>query len=255
MSITTRLVPFVAAITFFCPLAQAQVTTKPDGVFRSLFGVAASVSAGNTRATTVTLTGETVLQTDHSKWGMAGRAFYARGEEGTTAANLAFGTQYDQDLFNNDYFSVLKLDYLRDHPSNISARIGAYGGLGRHLVRNDVNTWDLFGGVGYTEDRFVTDSEVNGELRSRYGHVEGVVSESSNHKLTGNTTLRQKFEWYPNLRDHGEYRLVFDTGLSVAMTSSMQLTTSLLHRYNSNPGEGQMNYDTLFLTGISFRFD
>jgi putative salt-induced outer membrane protein len=250
----TRFIPLLA-VPLAASFAHAQVTTKPDGVFRSLFGVAASVSGGNTRATTVTLTGETVLQTDHSKWGMGARAFYARGEEGTTAANMAFGTQYDQDLFNNDYFSVLKFDYMRDHPSNISARFGAYGGLGRHLIRNDQNTWDAFGGVGYTEDRFVNESEVNGELRKRYGHVEGVVSESSNHKLTPSTTLRQKLEWYPNLRDRGEYRLAFDTGLSVAMTSSMQLTTSLLHRYNSNPGAGLKNYDTLFLTGISFRFD
>jgi putative salt-induced outer membrane protein YdiY len=254
MRLITRLLPLLAAPAL-CSLAHAQVTTKPDGIFRSLFGVAASVSGGNTRATTVTLTGETVLQTDRSKWGMAARAFYARSEEGTTAANLAFGTQYDQDLFNNDYFSVLKFDYLRDHPSNISARVGAYGGLGRHLVRNDQNTWDLFAGLGYTDDRYVNATEVNGEMRSSEGHVEGVVSESSNHKLTPNTTLRQKLEWYPNLRDRGEYRLVFDTGLSVAMTSSMQLTTSLLHRYNSNPGSALKNYDTLFLTGISFRFD
>lgn len=254
MSKITRLLPLLAA-PLLPTFAHAQVTTKPDGVFRSLFGVAASVSGGNTRATTVTLTGETVLQTDHSKWGMVGRAFYARGEEGTTAANMAFGTQYDQDLFDNDYFSVLKLEYMRDHPSNLSARIGTYGGFGRHLVRNDQTTWDLLGGLGYTEDRFVTEAEVNGEMRTRYGHAEGLVSESSNHKLTPSTTFRQKLEWYPNLRDRGEYRLAFDTGLSVAMTSSMQLTTSLLHRYNSNPGAGLKNYDTLFLTGISFRFD
>jgi putative salt-induced outer membrane protein len=255
MTPITRTTPLLVVLPVLASLAHAQPTTKPDGVFRSLFGVAASVSGGNTRATTVTLTGETVQQTDHSKWGMAARAFYARSEEGTTAANFSFGTQYDRDLFNNDYFSVAKLDYLRDHPSNISTRVGAYGGLGRHLIRNDQNTWDLFGGVGYTEDRFVAPADVAGEMRTRYGHVEGVVSESSNHKLSPTTTLRQKLEWYPNLRNRGEYRAVFDTGLSVAMTSTMQLTTGLQHRYNSDPGTAQKNYDTLFLTGISFRFD
>lgn len=246
------------ALPALCALplgASAQVTTKPDGEFRSLWGLGASASSGNTRATTVTLTGEAVQQTDHSKWGMAGRAFYARGEQGTTAANLALGTQYDQDLINNDYFGVSKLDYQRDRPSNINSRVSAYGGVGRHLIRSDENTWDLFGGIGYTEDRYVAPADVGGETRTRYGRTEGVVSESSNHKLTPNTTLRQKLEWYPNLRARGEYRAVLDTGLSVAMNKHLQLTTGLLHRYNSDPGMNLKRYDTLFLTGVSLRFD
>lgn len=254
MRLTTRILPLLAACAL-PSLALAQVTIKPDGVFRSLFGVAISASDGNTRAAAVTLTGETVLMTDNSKWGMVGRALYARDDEGTTAANLAFGTQYDQDLFNKDYFSVLKFDYLRDHPANISARFGAYGGFGRHLIKTDQNTWDVFAGLGYTEDRYMAETDVQGEMRTRYGHAEGVISESSNHKLTSNTTFRQKLEWYPNLRERGESRAVFDTGIAVAMTSSMQLTTSLLYRYNSDPGGDLKKYDTLFLTGITFRFD
>jgi putative salt-induced outer membrane protein len=236
-------------------LATAQVDAKPDGVFRSLWGLAASVSGGNTRASTVTLTGEAVRKTDNSKWGMAGRAFYARTEEGATAANLALGTQYDRDLINNDYFGVTKVDYLRDRPSNINTRVSAYGGVGRHLIRNDSNTWDTFIGLGYTEDRYVSPAEVDGEPRTRYGRSEVVLSESSNHKLTPNTTLRQKFEWYLNLRTRGQHRTVFDTSLSVAMTERLQLTTGVLHRYNSDPGTDLKRYDVLFLTGVSLRFD
>lgn len=250
-----RPTPLLALLAALPMLATAQVTIKPDGEFRSLWGLASSVSGGNTRASTVTLTGEAVRQTDHSKWGMAGRAFYARAEAGTTAANLALGTQYDQDLINNDYFGVSKIDYLRDRPSNVNTRLSAYGGVGRHLVRNDRNTWDILTGLGYAEDRYVVPADVAGELRTRYGRTEGVLSESSNHKLTPNTTLRQKFEWYPNLRTHGEYRTVFDAGLSVAMTERMLLTTGLLHRYTSDPGTLSKRYDVLFLTGVSLRFD
>lgn len=245
----------LAAFAFVPALASAQVTTKPDGVLRSLFGVASSVSGGNTRATTVTVTGEVVKQSDHSKWLTLGRLFYARDAENTTAANLALGTQYDQDLFNNDYFTVGKLDYMRDRPANIESRVSAYGGFGRHLIREDNNTWDVFGGLGYTEDRYVKATDVNGEMRERYGRNEGILSESSNHRLTPNTTFKQKLEYYPDLRNTGEYRAVFDTGLSVAMTQSWQLTTGVLYRYNSAPGTLLKHYDVLFLTGISLRFD
>lgn len=236
-------------------LASAQVTLKPDGQLRSLWGVSSSVSGGNTRATTVTITGEIARQTDHSKWLNYGRAFYARGESGTTAASYALGTQYDQDLIDNDYFAVTKIDYLRDRPSNIDSRVSAYGGLGRHLVRNDRNTWDVFVGLGYAEDRYAAPANVAGQMRMRYGRTEAVISQSSNHKLTPSTTLRQKLELYPNLRERGEYRAVADLGLSVAMTESWQLTTGLLYRYSSDPGVLLKKYDVLFLTGVSLRFD
>ncbi len=41
----------------------------------------------------------------------------------------------------------------------------------------------------------VVPADVAGEMRMRYGRTEGVVSESSNHKLTPNTTLRQKLSF------------------------------------------------------------
>ncbi|MBX3627115.1 MAG: DUF481 domain-containing protein [Rhizobacter sp.] len=235
--------------------ASAQVTMKPDGQLRSLWTLASSVSGGNTQASSITLTGEAVKQTDHSKWLSLGRVYYARDAEKTSASNVALGTQYDQDLIDNDYFAVAKLDYFRDRPANIVSRVSAYGGLGRHLIRNDANTWDVFGGFGYSEDRYINPAEVAGELRLRYGRTEGVISESSNHKLTPSTTFKQKLEYYPDLRNGGEYRAVFDTGLSVAMTATWQLTTGVLYRYNSAPGGSLKKYDAMFLTGISMRFD
>lgn len=236
-------------------LASAQVTMKPDGVLRSLWTFASSVSGGNTSATTATLTGETVKQTDHSKWLTLGRVLYARNDERATAATYALTTQYDQDLINKDFFTVGKLDYLRDRPANIASRVSAYGGLGRHIIREDTNTWDVFAGFGYTDDRYVGTADINGELRSRYGRSEALLSQNSNHKLTPNTTLRQKLEYYADLRDTGEYRAVFDAGLSVAMTQTWQLTTGVQYRYNSAPGRDLKHYDVQFLTGVSLRFD
>lgn len=235
--------------------ASAQIAARPDGVMRSLWGLSASVSSGNTRATTATVNAEGVRQTDDSKWNLAGRANYSRADGGTTGANLALGTQYDRNLADATWFGFGKLDYFRDRPANIDSRVSAYGGLGRHLVRSEEDSWDLFGGLGYTEDQFVQPADVAGERRMRYGRTEGVISETSNHKLTPNTTLKQKLELYPNLRTRGEYRTVFDIGLAVAITDRMQLTTGLLHRYNSDPGLGLKRGDALFVTGISVRFE
>ncbi len=235
--------------------AQAQINVKPDGKFRSLWGVSASVTDGNSRASTLTLTGEAVRQTDYSKWGIAGRSLYTRSGDGETSGTLALGTQYDRDLLNRDYFGFGKLEYLRDRPANIDGRHSAYGGFGRHLLRSEAHTWDAYIGLGYTEDRYVAAASVAGEMRMRYGRSEAVLSEASNHTLTGNTSFRQKIEIYPNLGERGEFRTLIDLGLAVAMTDRMQLTTGLLHRYNSDPGDGLKRSDVQFVTGVSVRFE
>jgi hypothetical protein len=164
--------------------AIAQISPKPDGVFRSLFGLSISASEGNTRSAAATLTGEGVRQTEDSKWSLLGRLNYARADTGTTASNVAASTQYDQNLMNQEWFGFSKLDYFRDRPANIESRVSAYGGLGKHVIKTEENTWDLSTGIGYSEDRYVEAADVAGDLRSSYGRTELVMIEASNHKLT-----------------------------------------------------------------------
>ncbi len=248
----TRVLPFaLSALCATSPL-HAQVAAKPDGKMRAVVGLAATVVSGNTRSSSVSANAEGIQLTDYSKWMLIGRSLYAENDEGTTAASLALGTQYDRDL-NPDYFAFGKLDYLRDKPANIQSRGSVYSGLGRHLIRNDRHNWDAIVGVGYTEDRYVEPTIVSDQTRTRYGRAEMLFSESSNHKLTANTTFRQKVEIYPGLSDRGDFRAVLDTGLAVAMTSTLSLTTGLIYRHNSDPGTGIKKGDTTFVTGIAYQ--
>jgi len=41
----------------------------------------------------------------------------------------------------------------------------------------------------------------------------------------------------------------------VAMTKQLALTATLSHRFDSQPGQGVKKNDTLFVTGVSLRFD
>jgi putative salt-induced outer membrane protein YdiY len=234
--------------------AQAQIQVQPDGVMRAIAGVSTTIVTGNTKSSSIALNGEAIQLTDHSKWTLLGRGLYAENDTGVSAASLAGSTQYDRDI-DRDHFAFGKLDFLRDKPANLLSRLSAYTGLGRHLVRNDKHTWDAIIGLGYTQDRYVLPTVVSGEERTRYGRNEMLLSQSSNHKLTSTTVLRQKVEVYPDLRHGGEYRWVFDGGLSVAMTSTMSLSTGLIYRHNSNPGVGVKRGDATLLTGIVVRIN
>ncbi len=236
------------------PLAQAQIMVQPDGVLRSIFGVSTSVITGNTKSTSISLNGEAIRLTDRSKWTLLGRSLYAESQNTVSAASLALGTQYDQDV-TRDVFGFTKIDFLRDKPANLVSRLSAYGGVGRHLLRTNQHTWDAIVGFGYTDDRYVEPTAVSGELLKRYGRTEMLLSQNSNHKLTGNTAFRQKVEFYPDLRRNGEYRWVLDSSLSVSMTTWMSLTAGLIYRHNSNPGAGVKTGDAMLLTGIMVRLN
>ncbi|MEZ5729017.1 MAG: DUF481 domain-containing protein [Burkholderiaceae bacterium] len=147
------------------------------------------------------------------------------------------------------------LDFLRDRPANLKQRIAGYGGVGYHLIKTDATTWDVFGGLGHARDSFFSATLIDGATRTGYGRTEMLVGEESSHKLSDTTSFKQRLTVYPNLSNSGEFRALFDAGLSVAMSKTLNLTASLAYRYNSDPGAGLKKGDTLFVTGVSMKFD
>jgi len=234
--------------------AQAQATIKPDGQYRFALGAGASYASGNTDASSLNLAGDGVRATADSKWQFGGKALWSRINGATSAENMSLGTQYDSDI-TPQWFGFGKADVMRDKQANVSSRVSLFGGAGHHAIKTDTLTWDLSAGLGYTQDRYITPADVSGELRTRFGRAEALLAEESTHKWTPTTTFHQKLSLYPALRSGAGYRGVFDSGLSVAMTSTLNLTAGLNYRYNSEPGDGLKKGDTLFVTGIAVKID
>jgi len=233
---------------------HAQVTQKPDGQWRSLFTAGASVANGNSDAKSASLGADVIKLTDHDKWEFTGAGQYARSAGATTANRQTFTSLYNQDI-TPDWYGFGQLDLARDIPADLASRITPSTGIGYHVVKKPDQTFDLSAGLAYTWDRYRTAQVVDDELRSRYEHVELLLAEESNNKLTDSTTFKQKLTIYPSISQSDGVRTVFDAGLSVAMTQQLALTATLSHRYDSQPGEGLKKNDTLFVTGVSLRFD
>ena len=235
-------------------LAQAQATVKPDGEFRYALGAGASYARGNTDASSINITGAGVRATADSKWQFAGKALRSRSDGVKTAESFELGTQYDKDV-TPEWFTLGKADFLRDELANVESRVSLFGGAGHHVVKTDTLSWDVSAGLGYTHDRYFEAADVAGGLRTEYGRVEGLLAEESTHKWTPTATFHQKLSLYPALRSGGGFRGVFDSGLSVAINSTLSLTAGLNYRYNSEPGEGLKRADTLFVTGIAVKIE
>jgi putative salt-induced outer membrane protein len=233
---------------------HAQVTQKPDGEWRSLFTAGASVATGNTDAKSASVGADVIKLTTMDKWSLTGSGQYARSGGATTANRIGGTGLYSRDI-TPEWFGFGQVDLLRDTPSDLKLRTTLGSGLGYHVVKKPDQTFDLSAGLAYTMDRYNHAQLIDDEVRSRNDHAELLLAEESNNKLSDSTTFKQKLTVYPNLRDGDGIRTVFDAGLSVAMTKQLALTATLSHRYDSKPGEGLGKNDTLFVTGVSLRFD
>lgn len=234
--------------------AYGQATVKDDGKWRYALGAGASFSSGNSDSTKVNLDAEGVRATAQDKLLLYGRVLYGESDDVKTDEFLALGVRYDRNL-SGKWYGFGTGEYLRDRPANLSRRLSAGAGLGYHVIKTEPTRWDVFGGVGYSDDSYIAPTLVSGELRTSYGRAELLLGEESTHKLTDTTDLKQRFVVYPNLDDSGEFRATFDAGLAVAMNKTMRLTVTLGYRYNSDPGTGLEKTDTLLVAGISVKLD
>lgn len=255
MPCRTLIVTLASTAVLLTPtLARAQVTLKPDGQWRYLLTAGANISSGNNKAASLNLAAEGARQTNDDKWTWNARADHTRNAGVATTERYGLGTQYNRD-FSPDWFGFGSAETLRDKLANIAGRHSLASGVGRHIWREENSHFDLFAGLGYTFDRYVTPTQVAGAMRDDYGRLELLLSAESSHRLTDTTNLRQRFTLYPNLRDSGKYRAVLDAGLTVAMTQTINLSASLAYRYDSDPGTNIKKGDAMFVTGVSVRFD
>jgi putative salt-induced outer membrane protein len=236
------------------PDAAAQLVIKEDGAWRYGIGLGASIATGNSSQKSLNVTADAVKATPRNKWTLYGRLLRSEDDGESTADQLSAGARYDRELFRR-WFQFGIVDWLRDRPANISQRWSVNTGIGYHIFKEEKDFWDVFAGVGYSQDSFVNATVVADELRSSYGRPELLFGEQSQHVLTESTTFKQRLSYYPNLDDSGNYRAIFDTTLAVAMNRTFSLTASLNYRYNSDPGTDLKKGDLLFVTGILVRME
>lgn len=233
---------------------HAQAPTPEDGQWRGSFGIGASFASGNTSSRTVSVNGDAARATPVDKISLAGTGLYAKSDGETTGAQLRLGGRYDH-VLSDQWFSFGSLDLERDQIAELDLRSTVGGGLGYHVVKRDDHVWDVFGGLGYTDERYGEPTFVDDALRTHYGYAALLLGEESTHRLNETVSAKQKLVVFPNLRDRGEYRATLDATLSVAMTQRLALNVGLSVRHNSDPGIGLKTTDTLLTTGVSMKFE
>jgi putative salt-induced outer membrane protein YdiY len=225
-----------------------------DGLWRGNLGGSLSLTSGNSKSTNLVVGTDAVSADAMGKTTLYLNALRASAESkdasgvttnNTTANTLRGGGRYEYNLSPQTY-GFGSLDLERDPIQELKLRSALGAGLGYHVLNTADTLFDVFGGVGYNIERFEAGNRNSTEL---------ILGEESVHKLSDSSSFKQRLALYPNLKDSGEYRAVFDAGFTTAIAGGWNLNVGLSDRYNSVVGKPDAKKnDLLFTTGVSTKF-
>jgi putative salt-induced outer membrane protein YdiY len=222
------------------PLAHAADT----GNWQGNVALAMSRAAGNTESTTYSAAVDEVRATPENKISAYLSALYGVSQGVKSADKARLGSRYDHFLSTNTFGFGL-LEFENDRLANLNLRSGVGAGLGYYFVKEAAHSFDVFGGLSYTQSDLMLGNNTQGS--------EVLLGEESTHQLSDSTRFKQKLTAYPSVEKSGQFRSVFEGGLVIDLSSTMGLSISLQNKYNSTAGLGLKKSDTVLLTGLNIK--
>ncbi len=157
-------------------------------------------------------------------------------------------------------FGSLKTDF------DVGERVFAYNllGAGYDSVRKIDLQYEVGPGLGYrllTRPRLAMNLEAGANYqvqeRSDSPSVRKIyvrLAEDLTWKLHPRLTLTEKAEWFPSVEDPGEFRLRFESSLSLGLWQNLALKFSVLDLYDTRPARGVDPNEVLVRSSLEITF-
>jgi putative salt-induced outer membrane protein YdiY len=137
-------------------------------------------------------------------------------------------------------------DFLHDEFQTLDLRNVLGGGLGYHVIKTNRTLLDVYGGGAYDQAFYST------PLTIRSGAL--MAGESLSYSASNRTSFTEKFEFFPNLSETGEYRFLFNLGAATKLKSWLSWQVTFSDGYVSNPPPLIKKNDLLLSTGLRLTF-
>ena len=167
------------------------------------------------------------------------------GRSADTAEAIRGGLGYDRNLNPRTFVNIFN-DWEYDKFQNLDLRFVAGAGLGFHALKGERSILDLLGGAAYNHSKFNTPLTRNA--------AEAYWGDDYAYKLSGATSLVQRFRMFNDLTNTGGYRVNFDIGASTKIGKWLSWNVSLSDRYLNRPAAGRKTNDFLYTTGLGVTF-
>jgi len=215
-----------------------------------------ALTSGNSSTLSYTLATKAVRETPRDKLTFYTAYVYANDNSTppsrTTANYLRSGVRGDLNI-SPKVFIFAFADFESNELQHLDLRQVYGGGLGYHVIKNDRTTFDVFGGASYDRDSFgpyfllSPPSVFPGQARNI---AEIVAGEELNMKINNRTTFGERFVFYPDMSDLGEYRYNLTANSTTVIKKWLSWQITFADTYLSNPPVGLKSTDLLLSTGL-----
>jgi len=208
-----------------------------------------SVARGNSETLNFTLSGQAVRKTSRDTITVYASSMFANNGTGgptkTTANSIGGGLRIDLNVTNRVFVYGLT-DFYHDEFQQLDLRNILAGGLGYHVINTKPTTFDVYGGGTFNQSYYST------PLTRKTGEI--MAGESLSHSVANRTTFSERFEFFPNISDTGEYRFTFDAHAVTKLSGWLGWQVSFDDLYVSNPPTGIKTNDLVLSTGLRLTF-
>ena len=207
-----------------------------------------SFSGGNADTSAISTSMRTQRRTQRDKISIYATTLFAQnsnsGVTETTANAIRGGTRYEVTVSDRLYtFGFLDLEF--DEFQDLDLRSVLGGGLGWNVQDTDRTVFNVFSGGSFNQEFFTSETRRSGEL---------VLGQELTYRLVESTSLSERFSFFPNLSNTGEYRHQFDATLTTDIAKWLAWHFTISNRFLSNPIPGVKKNDVLMTTGVRFSF-
>ena len=228
-----------------------------------------SDTSGNSESLSFSVAGKAARVTDRDKISLYTNAIYAKstinGVSSTTAHDIRGGVRGDVNVSGKLFvFAFTDLEYNAFQHLDLRNVLG--GGFGYHAIKTQNITFDVFGGGSFNQEYFAAYSLVTANptpppptistpqpaVTRKTGEV--VVGEELNTKINGRTTISERFSFYPNVSDLGNYRTQFDATAATKLKTWLAWQVSFSDVYITDPPNGLKGNDQVLSTGLRLTF-
>ena len=207
-----------------------------------------SFTTGNSNNSTMTTGIRAVKSSGEDNLTLYARSLWNsnRGGGRTVTTQNAFwgGARYDRNL-DRRLFGYVSYDFERDRPKGLNLRSVAGGGLGRHVLKNEVTELDLLLGGAWNRTWQTGDNTDTPEAVAGLGFK---------HRFHEKLRFQNSLTFYQNVTDRNEYRVIMDTTVSADVTKRVGVFITIGDRFNNDPLRSARRNDFLFTTGMKWNF-
>jgi hypothetical protein len=234
----------------------AAVRNDVEHFWSGLLDTGLALTSGNSSTLSYTLATTAVRETPRDKLTVYSTYVYANDNSTpptrTTANYFRGGVRGDLNLSPRIFVFALA-DFETNQLQHLNLRQVYGGGFGYHVIKNDRTTFDVFVGASYDRDSFGQYFLLNPLTffpGQKTNSAEIMVGEELHTKIAARTTIGERFVFYPNMSNLGQYRYQFNATAATIIKKWLSWQVTFSDGYLSNPPFGIKSNDLLLSSGL-----